>query len=238
MEIDVFDVGMLPLNVPSRASSYTQLFGELFRYTTSSVTLNRWTPDSIELYPRGRIVDAILITGSPASAHDDLPWMKNLEKVLEAAVFWKVPVVGICFGHQFVAKWLGGRVELNKAGWGLGVQRYSLRKEALPWLDCDKDNLNICTSHQEHVVELPREATVFAFSEHAPIAGAYYRFSPMLTLQGHPEIDASFMDSLISHLGIRGVNPSKLTDARKSLCVPIDQEAWSRLLVSFVHEGA
>jgi len=59
-----------------------------------------------------------IITGSPAGAYDDLPWIAPLEDFLRA-VKGRTKLVGICFGHQIMAQAFGGRVEKSTKGWGV-----------------------------------------------------------------------------------------------------------------------
>lgn len=33
----------------------------------------------------------------------------------------KIPIIGICFGHQVVARAMGGRTEKNEKGWEIAV---------------------------------------------------------------------------------------------------------------------
>ena len=76
--------------------------------------------------PRRGQADAWLVTGSRHGVYDDLPWIEPLKAFLRACVAARVPVVGICFGHQILAEALGGRAVKSDRGWGLGVQDYEL----------------------------------------------------------------------------------------------------------------
>ena len=65
--------------------------------------------------------DAYLITGSRDSVYDDLPWIFDLVKFLEGALVAGKQVLGICFGHQLMAHFFGGRVAPAEGGWAVGV---------------------------------------------------------------------------------------------------------------------
>ena len=66
--------------------------------------------------------DGYVITGSPASVNDDsLPWVGQLLGFIREVHAARQPLIGLCFGHQAVARALGGQVVRNAAGWGLGT---------------------------------------------------------------------------------------------------------------------
>ena len=72
--------------------------------------------------------DAWIITGSPCSVYDELDWMLDLEKQISSSHIYNIPILGICFGHQLIAKSYGGEVELNPQGWELGAYPIKLTK--------------------------------------------------------------------------------------------------------------
>ena len=67
--------------------------------------------------------DGWLITGSRHGVYEDLPWMRTLKDFLRQAAARRVPVVGICFGHQILAEAMGGRVEKSGRSWGVVPSR-------------------------------------------------------------------------------------------------------------------
>ena len=83
------------------------------------------------------------------------------------------PYVGICFGHQLLAQALGGKVE--RAPTGLGRRRAASTTivEPLPCMDPPLDAIALIASHQDQVVDVPRDADVIATATngYCPVAG-------------------------------------------------------------------
>ena len=65
--------------------------------------------------------DGWLTTGSRHSVSDDFDWIHEMEGFTRQTATVGVPFVGVCFGHQLLAKSLGGQVGRSDKGWGLGV---------------------------------------------------------------------------------------------------------------------
>jgi GMP synthase-like glutamine amidotransferase len=59
--------------------------------------------------------------GIEFGANDSIPWVTNLiDFVKQTAESSPIKMVGICFGHQMIAKARGGKVETNAKGWEVG----------------------------------------------------------------------------------------------------------------------
>ena len=135
--------------------------------------------------------DGWLITGSRHSIHDRRPWMLALSELVQTLLEGKMPLVGICFGHQVIADALGGIVGLNPGGWFLGPQTYQFTN--LNWI---RSQMMINSFHEEQVLVKPECARVIATTKHCPFAALEYG-ETCLSIQGHPEFSASFMRDLI-----------------------------------------
>lgn len=60
-------------------------------------------------------VDAVVISGSRASANDEDAWVVDTTRWVRDAVDEGVPVLGVCFGHQLLARAMGGAVRRRDA---------------------------------------------------------------------------------------------------------------------------
>jgi GMP synthase-like glutamine amidotransferase len=59
--------------------------------------------------------DALVIGGSPASATEDTPWVLAELDIVEQADQRKIPVLGVCFGAQLLARAYYGRAAVRKS---------------------------------------------------------------------------------------------------------------------------
>jgi len=144
--------------------------------------------------------DGWIISGSASSAYDDEPWIRDLEGLCRTLLDRAEPLVGVCFGHQVLARAAGGRVERADVGWGVGVHDYHLVGEPPPWLgDGATEPVRMVASHRDQVVALPDGAEVFLTSEFCPHAG-FTLGRRAMTVQAHPEFTTGLSAGL---LGIR-----------------------------------
>jgi len=58
---------------------------------------------------------SLVVTGSAASVLDEPPWLAGLEGCVRDAVARGVPVLGVCFGHQVLARALFGPAAVRRA---------------------------------------------------------------------------------------------------------------------------
>ena len=175
--------------------------------------------------------DGWVISGSPASVNDDLDWIRTGEELVRAAIAAEVPLVGVCFGHQLVARALGGRVERAGGGWGIGAKRYTTVRP-LPFFPAAGDEITLLASHQDQVVELPPDAEVWSTSDYCPIAGMSIG-ERAFTVQGHPEYSPSVVAALYESRRDR-IGDAIVDSALTTLGDPLSTEAVADAIVRFV----
>lgn len=178
--------------------------------------------------------DGMLITGSPASVNDTYPLIEKFLDYLRDRYAAGMPLFGICFGHQALAKALGGQVALAPTGWSLGTVSVSIRDTA-PWMVPPRDMLNLYAVHNEVVVQLPERATVFARTDRIHYAG-FFVGNQILTTQHHPEMTRPFIADVVDELSA-SLDPLVIARARQSLGTKTDSGVFAEWVARFF-EGA
>jgi GMP synthase-like glutamine amidotransferase len=149
--------------------------------------------------------DVVVALGSWRGAYEDIDWIRREEDLLRDAHQREVPVLGICFGSQLLAKALGGdafRRQEPEAGWRKVRSRDESRVPEGPWLIWHFDSFT-----------LPPGAELLADTLESPQAFAIGR---SLGIQFHAEVRAETVaDWLSKHsaeLERQGVDTRTLLD--------------------------
>lgn len=203
-----------------------------------------------ELPPSVDAFDAHVITGSPASVNDDtLPWVRGLLDFIRALHAAQRLTIGLCFGHQAIARALGGQVERHAAGWSLGLHttRWS---QPQAWMQPARSQMTLMAAHNEQVTQPPPGAQVLSGSDFCRI-GSFSVGRHIFTTQYHPEMSPRFMHALLSHLDAlaacgKVIDAATVQAARQSLASidgaqhgPItDAQVLAQWMVQFLEPAA
>lgn len=132
----------------------------------------------------------LIITGSSDSvACGNLPsWYESAAAVIRAAVTTGMPTLGVCFGHQLLARIYGGEASVQPAkepevGWN----EVRVCKDD-PVLGAAGTTFSVFNLHFDEVVSLPKKAIHVAQSDRCRIHGFRLSGVPVWGIQSHPEI--------------------------------------------------
>ncbi|MBI2785984.1 MAG: GMP synthase [Legionella longbeachae] len=210
---------------------YPEMFATLLSSVDPTLKFTIYDAEHGELPSDLHEVDAYLITGSRHGVNDGYSWINQLEEFILRLHHAQKKVLGICFGHQLIAKVLGGRVIKSPKGWGVGILNNTLYIQK-SWMNPQQKTINILASHQDQVVELPFEAEVLAGSEFCPNymmqIGNHF-----LTIQGHPEFTKAYSrDLMISREDT--IDEQEFTRGMSSLTLNEDDEIIAQWMMNFL----
>jgi len=129
--------------------------------------------------------DAVLLTGSPCSVHDNHSWIARLIELIRLAHELRLRIIGSCFGHQLVARAFGGEVGHNENGWVIGNYPVHI-SETHEWMQPLVSATGLYHFNQERVTRLPQGALAFARTDEYDDYG-YTLADNIMCFQGHPE---------------------------------------------------
>lgn len=174
---------------------YPEMFASLLLPADPTLKFTIFDAEQGELPNNIDVVDAYLITGSRYGVNDGFAWIAQLEEFVRRLYDANKKVIGICFGHQLIAKALGGKVIKWPNGWGVGMSQNRMLVQD-PWMTPYQEHINLLVSHQDQVVEIPPHAEILSASDFCPnymmqIGKQFF------TVQGHPEFSKAYSRDLI-----------------------------------------
>jgi len=177
-----------------------------------------------ESLPAPADYDGYIIMGSRHSVYDELPWIKPLQQFIREVTAQRIPLVGICFGHQIMAEALGGKVEAAKEGWILGVQEYSISG--------GNKGIKSIAYHHDQIVLDPPDIDIIMKNESCANGACLYRDFPAFSMQPHPEFEKHFTTGLLN-ISRDGTVPEPLVDeALNAINTPIHQQRFAQAMAA------
>jgi len=164
-------------------SQYNQLIAR--RVRESRVYCQIETPDVNIEYIKKLNPKGIILSGGPSSIYE-----KHSPKINKAVFDLGIPVLGICYGMQFMIGALGGIVKrADKREYGFATL-YIKNHEGL--FKGVNTNTECWMSHGDSIVKLPRGFKTTASTENTNIAATVNSKKNLYGLQFHPEVHHTF----------------------------------------------
>jgi GMP synthase (glutamine-hydrolysing) len=164
-------------------SQYTQLIARRVREAHVYCELHPFDMDLEAIKAYG--AKGIILSGGPKSVYDD-----GAPAIEEAVFDLGIPVLGICYGMQLLARHFGGKVVpagkreyghadlLSKGSPGSLFDGFFIEGRSSVWM-----------SHGDHVAEIPAGFEVVSHTDNAPVAVIQNVDRNLYGVQFHPEVN-------------------------------------------------
>ena len=164
-------------------SQFTQLIARRIRELGVYSQIIRHKKINNQILKTKNII-GIILSGGPLNVYE-VKKVKFNKKILNS----KVPILGICFGHQIIAKEFGGSVNKSKVReFGLAnIKR--IKKSILTRNFFNRNGLNnVWMSHSDEVTKIPKGFKVIASSKNSKFAAIENISKNFYGIQFHPEV--------------------------------------------------
>ncbi len=159
-------------------SQYTQLIGRRVRELNifSEIKPYNKLPEDISEY------GAVILSGSPFSVRADDAPHPDLSQIRG-----KIPLLGVCYGAQYLAHFHGGNVEKSNTR-EYGRANLTAISSTEPFFYEITDGSQVWMSHADTIKSLPENTTLLASTQ--DVKNAAFRFNDEDTycIQFHPEV--------------------------------------------------
>ncbi|MBD3210351.1 glutamine-hydrolyzing GMP synthase [Candidatus Micrarchaeota archaeon] len=131
-------------------------------------------------------ISKLILSGGPSSVYKEPPNLGNRVLGMFKNEELRMPLLGICYGHQMIAHAWGGIVKQGKsAEYGMGevvIDREDLIFRGVP------RKLKVWVSHFDEVQKEPEEFERLAHSDICAVEAMRHRERPIFSVQFHPEV--------------------------------------------------
>ncbi|TIB33394.1 hypothetical protein E3P84_02181 [Wallemia ichthyophaga] len=155
-------------------------------------------PEDVTIY------DGVIISGSTSDAYSEEDWVVDLADYISGLVnsFKRTKVLGVCFGHQLLARALGGVVQPGDMEMGSTAVRVCDGELAAKYFGCNEhqDTFNVLQAHRDVVHVAPPMLTTVAATEtckHQAFVKLIDGVVQCWSVQGHPEFTPSIMRKVV-----------------------------------------
>jgi GMP synthase (glutamine-hydrolysing) len=168
-------------------SQYTQLIARRVREMNVYCEIHPWNKCP-ELTPN---IKGVILSGSPFSVRDEASPKPNLD-----AIKGKIPLLGVCFGAQYLSHNFGGEVmPSNTREYGRAHLSYVDHSNILT--KGMSDGSQVWMSHGDTIKKIPSNYTIIASTSDVEVAGYQIEGEETFGIQFHPEVYHSLEGAIL-----------------------------------------
>ena len=125
----------------------------------------------------------IILSGGPSTV------TKQKFQSIPKIIFSKnIPILGICYGLQLIAKLFGGKIKSSKKRREFGRAIIFRKKNSLLLKNFFRSNQSVWMSHEDAVVKLPKNFVVTAYTKDSKLTAIENKNKKIYGIQFHPEV--------------------------------------------------
>ncbi|UWQ18645.1 type 1 glutamine amidotransferase [Jannaschia sp. M317] len=188
-------------------------------------TFQSWDVEGMAFPETALAADAWIVSGSRHGVYEDHAFIAPLEQFVRDIYAADRPLVGICFGHQIIARALGGTVVKFDGGWSVGRRDYAIE---------GADPIALNAWHQDQVITLPTDAKRLAQNDFCENAMLVYG-TRAFTVQAHPEFQNRLIGDLVHRRRGTGTYPDdRMDQASRDIALPVQSDRMGDAIARFL----
>ena len=141
------------------------------------------TPKDLNKLKKYHNIKGIVLSGGPSSVTT-----KKFPKISKEIFKKKIPVLGICYGLQLIAKLYGGKIKPSRKRREFGRATLFKKKNSLLIKKYLNKKKTVWMSHEDVVVKLPKNFKVVASTESSKLTIIENTKNKIYGVQFHPEV--------------------------------------------------
>lgn len=198
--LHILKPGSLKAQASEEYTDYETEYLRVLRHGGFTGEARHYETAELDEYPDNvRAGDTVLIGGSKSDAWaDDEVTLKLLEFTKQLIATEGVRLIGVCYGHQMIARALGAEVG-RAAEWELTAKNVRLTEKGRELFPEVEESHALQQVHRDQVFTLPPGAALLMTTKQCPIQ-AFYVPNKCLCLQGHPEFTTDIVRRIVENI--------------------------------------
>ena len=141
------------------------------------------TPKGVLKIKNFNNIKGIILSGGPSTVTKN-----RYQKIPKYLFEKKIPILGICYGLQLIAKLFGGKIKSSKKRREFGRAFIYKKKSSLLTKNFFKSKIGVWMSHEDAVVKLPENFKAIAFTKDSKLTIIENKKKKIYGVQFHPEV--------------------------------------------------
>lgn len=159
-------------------SQYTQLIARRIRELNVYCEIHPWN----KVPEITSNIKAVILSGSPFSVRDEQAPQPDLSQIKG-----RLPLLGVCFGAQYLANQYGGEVLPSKIR-EYGRANLTYVNSEFPLTNNIPNNSQVWMSHGDTIATIPDNYEIICSTEDVKVAGYHIQGEQTYGIQFHPEV--------------------------------------------------